>query len=113
MSQRNQLAYRKEGTYNTKKDKVFKTITVGTGKMLTLSSYHFHFVVHLNITGKLRKLIDNKWQSIPVQERLKLTRLEGQVWIALFNLLMGNACQQKYEFNTYNKTQILKVKIMA
>ncbi|XP_072025986.1 zinc finger MYND domain-containing protein 10-like [Amphiura filiformis] len=60
--------------------------------------------------GKLDKFIDNKWQSVPVEERLKLTRIEGQVWIALFNLLMGSTTQEKYEFNTYNKNQIIKLR---
>ncbi len=47
---------------------------------------------------------------MPVEERLKLTRLEGQVWIALYNLLMGSTTQEKYEFNTYNKNQVLKLR---
>jgi len=45
----------------------------------------------------------------PADERLKLTQLEGQVWIALFKLLMDRECQQKYELNSHSKTTILKV----
>ncbi|XP_070559668.1 zinc finger MYND domain-containing protein 10-like [Ptychodera flava] len=60
--------------------------------------------------GKLMKNIDGKWQEVPMAERLKLTKLEGQVWIAIFNLLMGSECQQKYEFNQFNKDQVLKLR---
>eukprot|EP00057_Strongylocentrotus_purpuratus_P030509 XP_781892.3 PREDICTED: zinc finger MYND domain-containing protein 10 [Strongylocentrotus purpuratus] len=60
--------------------------------------------------GKLSKYIDNKWQEVAPADRLQLTRLEGQVWIALFNLLMGPDCQQKYAFNPHNKAQILKLR---
>ena len=61
------------------------------------------------VLGELSKYIDNKWQKVDPADRLQLTRLEGQVWIALFNLLMGPDCQQKYAFNPHNKSQILKV----
>ncbi|XP_006822750.1 zinc finger MYND domain-containing protein 10-like, partial [Saccoglossus kowalevskii] len=59
---------------------------------------------------KLLKYIDGKWQEVPMSERLKLTKLEGQIWIAMFNLLMGPECQRKYEFNSHNKNQILKLR---
>nr|XP_054751813.1 zinc finger MYND domain-containing protein 10-like [Lytechinus pictus] len=60
--------------------------------------------------GKLTKYIDNKWQEVAPSDRLQLTKLEGQVWIALYNLLMGPDCQQKYAFNPHNKAQILKLR---
>lgn len=60
--------------------------------------------------GQLSKYIDNKWQEVAPADRLQLTRLEGQVWISLFNLLMGPDCQQKYAFSPHNKAQILKLR---
>ena len=32
-----------------------------------------------------------------------------QVWLAVYQLLMNEDCQRKYEFNSYSKEQILKV----
>lgn len=73
---------------------------------------------HLNITdcvalshavGRVEKYIDEKWQEIPDEDQLKMTKMEVQVWIALYNLLLSENCQQKYEFNNYNKNQLLKV----
>ena len=40
---------------------------------------------------------------------MTLTKTEGQVWLSLFNLLMNPECNQKYDFNSFNKSQILKV----
>ncbi|XP_071784356.1 zinc finger MYND domain-containing protein 10-like [Asterias amurensis] len=60
--------------------------------------------------GKLKKLVDGKWHDVPSSERMRLTKMEGQVWIALFNLLLGPKCQEKYEFNSHNKAQILKLR---
>lgn len=33
----------------------------------------------------------------------------SQVWLAVYQLLMNEDCQRKYEFNSYSKEQILKV----
>ncbi|XP_019634170.1 PREDICTED: zinc finger MYND domain-containing protein 10-like [Branchiostoma belcheri] len=60
--------------------------------------------------GRLRKYVDGKWQEVPPEDRMRLTKIEGQVWIALYNVLMGPDCQQKYEYNDYNKNQVLKVR---
>ncbi|XP_028397548.1 zinc finger MYND domain-containing protein 10-like [Dendronephthya gigantea] len=60
--------------------------------------------------GKLLKFIDGKWKRLPDSERLHITKNEGQVWLSLFHLLMDPECRRKYELNTYNKTQILKLR---
>ncbi|KAK2563462.1 Zinc finger MYND domain-containing protein 10 [Acropora cervicornis] len=60
--------------------------------------------------GKLMKFIDNKWKVISKNERLQLTKTDGQVWLAVYQLLMNEDCQRKYEFNSYSKEQILKLR---
>uniref|UniRef100_A0A4W6CHM1 Zinc finger, MYND-type containing 10 n=1 Tax=Lates calcarifer TaxID=8187 RepID=A0A4W6CHM1_LATCA len=59
--------------------------------------------------GKVEKYINSKWQKIPAEDRLKMTKLDGQVWISLYNLLLKEDCQRKYDFNNFNKSQLLKV----
>lgn len=59
--------------------------------------------------GALEKYIDGRWQKIPPEDSLKITKLDGQLWISLFNLLLKEDCQRKYDFNNFNKSQILKV----
>lgn len=60
--------------------------------------------------GKLMKFIDNQWKVISKNERLLLTKTDGQVWLAVYQLLMNEDCQRKYEFNSYSKEQILKLR---
>ncbi|XP_042360814.1 zinc finger MYND domain-containing protein 10 isoform X2 [Plectropomus leopardus] len=60
--------------------------------------------------GEVEKYINNRWQKIPVEDHLKMTKLDGQVWISLYNLLLKEDCQRKYEFNNFNKNQILKLR---
>ncbi|KAM4613699.1 zinc finger MYND domain-containing protein 10 [Polymixia lowei] len=60
--------------------------------------------------GEVEKYINGKWQKIPMEDHLKMTKLDGQVWIALYNLLLKEDCQRKYDFNNFNKNQILKLR---
>ncbi|XP_059150753.1 zinc finger MYND domain-containing protein 10-like [Physella acuta] len=60
--------------------------------------------------GKLYKFIDSKWVEVSFEDSLKLTKTEGQVWIAIFNLLMKRSCQEKYELNNYRKNTIIKLR---
>ncbi|XP_059184804.1 zinc finger MYND domain-containing protein 10 [Centropristis striata] len=60
--------------------------------------------------SQVEKYIDGRWQKIPAQDRLKMTKLDGQLWISLYNLLLKEDCQRKYDFNNYNKNQLLKLR---
>ncbi|XP_051874351.1 zinc finger MYND domain-containing protein 10 [Pristis pectinata] len=73
-----------------------------------------HLVEHCpwsryNSKGELQKYADGKWYTVPLEDQLKITKLDGQVWIALFNLLLRPECQQSYDFNSFSKTQLLKL----
>ncbi|XP_061688818.1 zinc finger MYND domain-containing protein 10 isoform X1 [Syngnathoides biaculeatus] len=60
--------------------------------------------------GDMEKYINGKWQKIPAEDHLKMTKLDGQVWISLHNLLLKEDCQRKYDFNSFNKSQLLKLR---
>ncbi|XP_029288083.1 zinc finger MYND domain-containing protein 10 isoform X2 [Cottoperca gobio] len=60
--------------------------------------------------GEAEKYINGRWQRIPVEDRLKMTKLDGQIWISLYNLLLKEDCQRKYDFNNFNKNQLLKLR---
>ncbi|KAM9859162.1 zinc finger MYND domain-containing protein 10 [Aulostomus maculatus] len=60
--------------------------------------------------GEVEKYLNGKWEKIPVEDRVKMTKLDGQVWISLYNLLLREDCQRKYDFNSFNKSQLLKLR---
>ncbi|XP_067908401.1 zinc finger MYND domain-containing protein 10 [Heterodontus francisci] len=62
-----------------------------------------------NSKGELQKYADGKWYTVPLEDKLKITKLDGQVWIALYNLVLKPDCQQRYDFNNFNKNQLLKL----
>ena len=60
-------------------------------------------------TGKYFKYVDNKWRAVPAADRFQLSKIEGQVWIALYEMLLNPQCLSKYEYTDFKKNQILKV----
>ncbi|NWU91903.1 ZMY10 protein, partial [Upupa epops] len=60
--------------------------------------------------GKLKKFENGTWHVVPPEDQLKVTKLDGQVWLALLNLLLSPECQCKYHFDGFNKSQLLKLR---
>ncbi|XP_023209460.1 zinc finger MYND domain-containing protein 10-like [Centruroides sculpturatus] len=58
---------------------------------------------------KCKKYFEGKWIEVDAEERLKLTKTEGQIWIGLFHLLLDDDCKRKYIINNYRKNKILKL----
>uniref|UniRef100_A0A674IXA8 Zinc finger MYND-type containing 10 n=1 Tax=Terrapene triunguis TaxID=2587831 RepID=A0A674IXA8_9SAUR len=59
--------------------------------------------------GKLKKFENGVWHVVPPEDHVRMTKLDGQVWIALYNLLLSPECQRKYNLDGFNKSQLLKV----
>uniref|UniRef100_A0A8D0EKB2 Zinc finger MYND domain-containing protein 10 n=1 Tax=Strix occidentalis caurina TaxID=311401 RepID=A0A8D0EKB2_STROC len=61
-------------------------------------------------SGKLKKFENGVWHVVPPEDQVKMTKLDGQVWLALLNLLLSPECQRKYHFDGFNKSQLLKLR---
>lgn len=64
----------------------------------------------LKKSGVWQKLVDNAWEEVPVDELLKLTKTEGQVWLALFALVCNNEVRKRYHFNSFRKGQLTRAR---
>ncbi|KAM4652384.1 zinc finger MYND domain-containing protein 10 [Discoglossus pictus] len=60
--------------------------------------------------GQLQKYESGRWFPVPAEDQMKMTKLDGQVWISLYNLLLRPECQQKYNINNFAKGQLLKIR---
>lgn len=60
--------------------------------------------------GKWQKLKDFKWSEVPPIDLLKVTKLEGQPWIALYNLVAKEVFRERYHINNFRKGQLLRVR---
>ena len=58
----------------------------------------------------MAKLKDFKWSEVPPIDLLKVTKLEGQPWIALYNLVAKEVFRERYHINNFRKGQLLRVR---
>ena len=61
-------------------------------------------------TGKWQKLVDHKWTNVAPIDLLKVTKLEGQPWLALYHLMAKKVFRERYHLNTFRKGQALRVR---
>ena len=60
--------------------------------------------------GKLEKYVDSSWEATEPGDQFKLTKAEAQVWLALYTLIQDTECRKKYQFSTFNKNEMLKLR---
>ncbi|XP_014647927.1 PREDICTED: zinc finger MYND domain-containing protein 10 isoform X1 [Ceratotherium simum simum] len=60
--------------------------------------------------GKLQQFEGGCWQTVPPPEQQKLSKLDGQVWIALYNLLLSPEARARYCLTSFAKGQLLKLR---
>ncbi|XP_063072548.1 zinc finger MYND domain-containing protein 10 [Engraulis encrasicolus] len=60
--------------------------------------------------GKVEKYSEGEWHTLAAREHQTMTQQDGQLWIALLNLLLKPQCQGKYDYNNFNKNQLLKLR---
>jgi hypothetical protein len=60
--------------------------------------------------GRWEKLVDLKWARVEPAELLRVTKHEGQAWLALYHLLCSGEVRRRYHFNSFRKGQLLRVR---
>nr|XP_042896170.1 zinc finger MYND domain-containing protein 10 [Parasteatoda tepidariorum] len=95
-------------------------------KILPLSALHRLLVTHdipllftnliddppwvRTVNEEKEKYYEGKWTKCNQEDLMKLNKAEGQVWIALIQLLLNPECQKKYDMTGYKKDQLLKLR---
>uniref|UniRef100_A0A671FWQ5 Zinc finger MYND domain-containing protein 10 n=1 Tax=Rhinolophus ferrumequinum TaxID=59479 RepID=A0A671FWQ5_RHIFE len=64
----------------------------------------------LSPPGKLQQFEGGRWQTVAPSEQQKLSKLDGQVWIALYNLLLSPEARARYCITSFVKGQLLKLR---
>jgi MYND finger len=57
-----------------------------------------------------QKFVDRKWQDVPSSDLLKLTPMEGQPWLTLYNLLQEPEVRKRYEMHSHRKGTLTRVR---
>ncbi|XP_075405106.1 zinc finger MYND domain-containing protein 10 isoform X1 [Tenrec ecaudatus] len=76
----------------------------------SLSMPHLYSVPWALFSGKLQRFEGGRWQTVVPSEQQKLSKLDGQVWIALYNLLLSPEAWARYCLTSFAKGQLLKLR---
>lgn len=60
--------------------------------------------------GKKEVWEDNKFVEIPKSDYNRLTKAEGQIWLAIYNLLFTEESANSYEINDFRKNNLLRLR---
>ncbi|XP_044129225.1 zinc finger MYND domain-containing protein 10 isoform X1 [Bufo gargarizans] len=60
--------------------------------------------------GQMQTYESGRWLPVPAEDQQKMTKLDGQVWISLYNLLLRTECQRKYHIDSFVRGQLLKLR---
>ncbi len=60
--------------------------------------------------GEYSRFEGGAWTRIKKDDLPIVSRVEGQVWLALFSLLMDAECRRMYEYATYNYNIVMRVR---
>jgi hypothetical protein len=57
------------------------------------------------------KFEDGRWKIVSKDDVLLLGKVEAQIWLSLYNLLIEPECQKKYKYNMHNHAIVLRVRL--
>lgn len=56
-----------------------------------------------NTKGELERYDNQKWEAVPASEEQRISKIEAQVWLTIFNMFACQDANRKYEITTFRK----------
>lgn len=63
-----------------------------------------------NPKGETEKWEDQKWQVVPKAEGNRVTKVEAQIWLAIYNMFLCQDSNRKYEVTSFRKQNLLRLR---
>ena len=63
-----------------------------------------------NHKGENEKFEDGKWQVIAKHDEGKVTKVEVQIWLTIYNMFMSADSSRKYEITTFRKQNLMRLR---
>jgi hypothetical protein len=57
----------------------------------------------------LSRYENGSWKDISMEDLPQLGKIEAQVWLILYNILLEPECRKKYDYHEHNKSIVLRV----
>eukprot|EP00347_Sterkiella_histriomuscorum_P019773 403340343 len=66
--------------------------------------------IRRNIKGETEKFEDQKWQVVAPGEQGRVTKIEAQVWLTIYNMFLSQDTNRKYEITSFRKANLLRLR---
>ena len=53
----------------------------------------------------------NEWGEVPPSDLLRLTRLEGEPWLAIFHVIASGTCRTSYRVDGYRRSRLMRLRV--
>ncbi|KAL3816955.1 hypothetical protein ACHAXA_001783 [Cyclostephanos tholiformis] len=53
---------------------------------------------------------NNEWREVRPTDLLKLTRLEGEPWLAIFHVIASGTCRESYRIDEYRRSRLMRLR---
>lgn len=63
-----------------------------------------------NKKGEIEKFEDQKWVKVPPQDLNKMSKVEAQIWLTIYNMFLSSDTNRKYEVTTFRKANLLRLR---
>ena len=63
-----------------------------------------------NTKGETEKWEDSKWIHVPENETQRLTKIEAQIWLTIYNIFLSSSAGRTYEITSFRKDTLLRLR---
>lgn len=62
------------------------------------------------INGRIEKFEDHQWERVEADDEGRLPKLQTQLWLAIYNLVMDQECRSRYELTSTRRENLLRLR---
>jgi len=62
------------------------------------------------LNGRIEKFEDHQWERVEADDEGRLPKLQTQVWLAIYNLVMDQECRSRYELTSIRRENLLRLR---
>ena len=66
--------------------------------------------IRKNTKGEIEKFEDQRWSVIPQGELNRVTKIEAQIWLTIYNMFLGQDTNRKYEITSFRKANLMRLR---
>eukprot|EP00747_Dinoflagellata_sp_TGD_P183381 gnl/TRDRNA2_/TRDRNA2_38216_c0_seq1.p1 gnl/TRDRNA2_/TRDRNA2_38216_c0~~gnl/TRDRNA2_/TRDRNA2_38216_c0_seq1.p1 ORF type:complete len:625 (+),score=148.44 gnl/TRDRNA2_/TRDRNA2_38216_c0_seq1:84-1958(+) len=62
------------------------------------------------INGRIEKWEEHRWEVVEQEDEGRLPKLQTQVWLAIYNIVMDSECRARYDMSNFRRENLLRLR---